>query len=124
MATIFDTDIRIWRGDTWEEDWVLTQEDGNPFDLTGVKLFFTVKTDPTIADVSANLRLTSTPSSGITITDAANGEVSLSITQSQTAALTPQSYYYDIQVVTATPKVYTLARGRFIVEADITIGIT
>lgn len=108
----------ITRGDSHIESWVLTDASGSAVDITGGKLYLTIKNAQNDADPGV-LQLTS-PSSGITIDDAAAGEVTLTITATQSDALTPLDYFYDIQYKDSAGLVSTLANARLTVLADIT----
>lgn len=113
--------INITRGDTYVETWSVKQSDGTTnFDLTGGKMWFTIKTNASVADGSATLQLSS-PASGIVFSGTpTDGTATLTITAAQTAALVPQTYYYDIQVKNSAGAITTLASGTLTVDADIT----
>jgi len=53
------------------------------------------------------------------ITDGANGVVQFSLAANTTAAITPGTYYYDIQQINGTI-VTTLLAGKAIVQGDVT----
>jgi len=111
----------IVRGDTWTETWTLTDDDGLPANVAGAKFWMTLKNGYTDADPGV-LQLSS-PSSGITIVDAANGVVKLRISAAQSAALAALTYFYDIQMKTTDAEgdvVTTLAKGRVTFESDVT----
>ena len=104
----------VKRDDT---DFELTFEDidGNPINLTGATVFFTVKVNKTDAEDDAVLKKEITefedPTSGIAL---------LQLSKTETD-LIPKSYYFDIQLVDSTGKVASTYAGRFLVDQDITI---
>lgn len=118
MANVSDN-FTIVRGDTYVESWAITLN-GSAVDLTGGKLYFTLKSGYAVAD-PGSLQLTS-PSSGITIDNAAGGLATMTITATQTAALTPGAYVYDIQFKDSNGKVTTFARGIATVDYDVTVS--
>jgi len=109
----------ITRGDTYKENWVIKDESGTPINITGGKLYFTLKNSVSDPDPGA-LQLTSATGEGITITDAPNGAATMTMTSAQTAALNVQTYYYDIQYKSSSGEIFTLARGTMTVESDVT----
>lgn len=114
------SNFTITRGDTYVEDWTVTDNNGVALDITGGKLYFSVKTDYSVADGSATLALTS-PSTGITIVDAATGKARLLITAAQTSAMTAGlTYVYDVQFKDVNGVVTTLDKGKITVEPDVT----
>ena len=121
MAVVSNPNISITRGDTYVETWACKQSDGvSILDLTGAKLWFTIKTASTVADGSATLQLSS-PASGIVLSGTpTDGTATMTMTAVQTAALTPQSYVYDIQVKLSSGTIWTLASGTLTVNSDIT----
>lgn len=115
-----DTNLTVIRGDYTkflvtcqkEVDGVLTA-----YDITGATVFFTVKDSMERLDTEAAIQKTITshfnPSEGKTY-------VELLPVDTYSLNLTP--YYYDVQLKTTdTPaKVYTVVKGKFTVQADVT----
>jgi len=110
--------ISLVRGDTYRERFVVTDLLGVPIDLTGAKLYYTIKTNYEQPDPGV-LQLTS-PTSGITIVDAPNGVAELTITASQTDVLQPMSYLYDMQIKLQDGTIATLVSGTLTVLPDVT----
>ena len=114
------SNFSIVRGDTYIEDLAVKDSAGAALDITGGKLYFTAKTSYNVADESASVALTS-PSTGITITDAANGLARMIITAAQSATLTGgQTYVYDIQFKDVNGNITTLDSGSMDVRQDVT----
>lgn len=114
--------IQIYRGDT-NAFTIICKRGTNAEDLTGAKLYFTVKTNKTDPDSSALLQKDSA-GNGITITQATKGKARLLLTSSDTDVLTPGTYFYDVQIRTSGNEVYTLFAGEIEVLHDITRRIT
>lgn len=112
-------DFTIVRGDTWTETWVFSVG-GVATDITGGKIYFTMKNAVTDADPGV-LQLTS-PSSGITIDSAAAGQCTFTITPAQSELFAPATYYYDIQYKDSAGNRQTYGPYRLTVIADITIS--
>lgn len=111
-------DITIDQGATYSDTIVLKNIDDTAFDLTGYS-------------VRGKLRRSVSSSTATdftcTVTSAANGTFTVSLTSVQTAALTAQNYmstiyHYDIEIYTAAspPVVYRVLRGRAILEPEVT----
>lgn len=114
--------ISLFRGDTFdstvEVNYITIVNGevvvGNAVDLTGYTAKFTAKKRPDQADASAVI------SKSLTISDAANGIITVSLTHLETD-LTPGIYYYDVQIVnTVTSKVHTVVVDVLKISADVT----
>jgi len=110
------------RGDTRKIEITITDEFGVPVNIQGHLIFFTLKTDKTLADSLATLQVSYTVA-----TDAAGlaGKTVIVLPATDTASVPPGKYFYDIQWVTtgATPEVTTIALGIVSVEYDISVSI-
>lgn len=125
--------LSIQRGDTW------TANLAGLGSLAGrSKLWVTLKTNPAHADADAVIQVEegagllylngaeATASDGsLLVTDAADGDITLTVKASATAGLAPTAVnrlWYDVQMLTGTT-VRTLAVGRATVVADVTRAI-
>jgi hypothetical protein len=112
-----NTNLTIVRGDTrvFENVAIL---DGDPFDLSGYTLYMSVKKN---LNDAANFFQLSSPASGIVITDALNGEFTVTIPGANTSGLPAyiQRLPYDLAAVNGSVK-YTLFRGYLIVIPSLT----
>jgi hypothetical protein len=123
MSRLTETTLNLTRGDTGKWDVVLTDPaDDSALVLTGCTLRLAVWAETPAAtvanDTDAELVLTSTPAAGIVITDAAAGEMTITISKTQSAALTGELYRFDLQLINASAESYTAARGLIWVEAQ------
>lgn len=104
------TDISIHQGDTYTKVLTVTDDAGDPLNLTGASLTFALKAFMGSVVLTSNLALT-TPASGI---------ATLELSAAQTAALTAERVYrYEVEVVDATSKVTTPIEGLACVAGDI-----
>jgi hypothetical protein len=101
---------QLHAGDDYDHDFTL-QRDGVVFNLTGAKIWFTVKEASVEADAAAKLQLDSATPADVEITDAAAGEFTVHFQQDATTDLEGK-WDYDIQVLTAAGEVITWARGK------------
>ena len=88
--------------------------------LVGATLFFTVKSaefDTDLTDASAVLQKTKTTyvSTG---DDAANGVAVITILPTDTQAVTPGTYIYDIRVKNAAGAIYKLDEGKLVLDGS------
>lgn len=108
----FECDITIWRGDNPALSFTFTDADtGDPLDLSGTSLLFTVNPSPdgSLTDIFQRSPENTLDNTGVATFQPTTAETDIE----------PQSYYYDVQW-TSGSTVRTLARGRFIVQSDVT----
>jgi len=105
--------IRVVRGQTKVLDVVVKTCEGHFASLNGATLYFTVREE---VGGSVLIRLKS-PDEGIEITDAANGEATITISSTD-SDLTPGCYFYDLWVeFPGTPPI----RHPVVKKAELTI---
>lgn len=119
--------LNVLRGDSIELSITLFQTDGiTPFDLSGGKVWSSIKKSLSDLDAGAVSRVDSdggsTPAGGdVTITDAVNGIV---VVRHSTAATETvgigSKLYYDIQVKDSVGRVFTPVYGTICIVADVT----
>jgi hypothetical protein len=110
------------RGDTYTFDAAIILN-GAAVDLTGGTVRMTAKWSVSNADNAAVFQLTSVGSDGITITDAAAGEIRVTISSARTTSLPARKVElpYDIQFVNSLGSVFTVLYGTLTVVPDVTI---
>jgi len=105
--------ISIYRGD--DKDFTLTfKTNGVPVDITGWKIYFTVKRSQNDADIDAIIKKDWTVHS-----DPTGGISKFSLTNTETEIL-PAMYVSDFQVKKSDEKIRTLKVLPFEVHTDIT----
>lgn len=114
--------LKMVRGDTYKFDAVIILN-GVAVNLTGGTIRMTAKWAHSELDAAAVFQLSS-PSSGIVITSASEGKISVTITSSQTSTLPAKKVElpYDIQYVDSTANVYTVLYGTLTVVPDVTLA--
>jgi len=99
-------------------------EDGSATDLTGAKMWFTVKQRSSDPDANALISKKNTAAGGgdseIRVTDAAAGRAEVYIVPDDTENMDPGIYVYDVQVTLADGKTYTIVRDRITLKEDVT----
>jgi hypothetical protein len=119
-----DLDLDGIRGDTNVYTVTAVQAPPNqasPLDLTGAFLWFSLKRS--IVEATALLRKTSGAGGaggGWSTPTPSNGISSVTLDPTDTAALSPGPYVYDVQVKEAGGRVTTLSRGTFRLAGDVT----
>lgn len=88
--------IDVAQGETKTLELTVTNADGDPVNLTGATVYFTVKAS---RDGSALIEKDSGTPAEAQITDAANGEAEIYLVASDTSSLDAGSYVYDVWVV-------------------------
>ena len=113
----------LYRGDTRTFKVAITDEvTGDPIDISGHSLWFTLKTAQTDADVDAVLQVSAVMPNDV---NSVAGIGFLTLESTDTDGLTPGRYYYDLQWVQpgAPPIVKTIEAGRVRVLTDITVSV-
>lgn len=113
----------ITRGDT--KTWMLplTDTTGDPFDLTGCTIWFSVKQRFNLPDTDAVVSSSwsdGAPPNGITVDDPASGWISFGLTAAQSSELIASLYVADVQVLDTTGTVRTVWQVRLAVGAGTT----
>lgn len=103
--------LSIRRGDTYTHQVTEIEDTGLPANLTGSTYLVQMREDP---DSSAYVAQFTT-----VILNAAAGEWNFSLTATQTAALTPGLYFYDVQKTKSDGFVQTLFEGEVEVDWDV-----
>ena len=112
----------IIRGDDQWYTVDFKDKNGDPFDITGWTIYFTLKSD--LDDTDANAVLKKDVTSHY---DPSNGLTKIHLINTDTINLDVRNYYYDMQVKKVTgvvETVFTIIKGIFTVKQDITQRIT
>lgn len=105
----------FYRGDTVTFNITVSDDAGNPIDLTGATAYFTLKVSTTDTDANAALQKIVT-----THTNPTAGETQIILAHTDTNGLTPGTYFYDFQITLASGDVATIDAGQVNVLADVT----
>jgi hypothetical protein len=112
MADIKD----FYRGDTQRYRLTLTDaETGDPIDITGGSMWFTMKAKITDNDADAVVQKHVTSH-----IDPANGVTEVVVEASDTVDTKPGTYYYDFQYVDSIGNVKTILAGKVKLLSDVT----
>ena len=106
MAAPSRHDMKIYQGETWTVSMQILDINDDPVDFTGYSAGFAIRNRP--GDPDAQVTLAS--GTGITI-DAPNGQIALTLTAAQTAALAFSQAVYDLFVKSAGGTVTYLLFG-------------
>ena len=130
-AIVSGSNITILRGDNM----ALTFTDLGSLASVS-KLYFTVKTRSDETDAKSAIQIertaglvyingqASTAGNGVlTITDATDGDITVTLTAAEVAKLALYTYMYDVQLITAAGVVSTLTSGNLTVSGDITHAV-
>lgn len=109
-------DIAVYTGADYQQELVYSDPDDVPINLTGYTAQMQVRPSVAAADVIADL---TTENGGITIAGVL-GKITLALTNTQTAALTPGQYVYDIKLISGSGFESILLSGNFIVVEAVT----
>jgi len=108
--------IAVYQGTTFQLS-PIWKVDNLPVDLTGYTASMQVRQFVDSASVLVEL---STANGKIVITSAL-GQINLTLTSSQTAALSPAgNYLYDLNLTSPGGYVYKILQGAFVVNASVT----
>ena len=110
------TDLILYRGDTKTITVTLKDNEGDPVDITGDTIYFTIKTsiddvvDDSTALVKKDITTHSDPTNGVSV-------IQLSPTDTN---IKPGNYFFDIQIKRVSGQVITLINDKIRVLGDVT----
>ena len=113
MSTPTSRNLYLTRGDDKYYILTFTDSNGDPIDITGWIIFFTVKRDLDDTDDEALIKKDITSH-----TDPTNGQTRIHLTNDDTDLI--GSYYYDIQVKKSDGTIITILEGAITFKKDIT----
>jgi len=102
----------------------VNNQDNTPVDLTGSKVYFTLKERTSDSDAAALIKKRNTAAGGgdteIKIIDASGGKAEIYIVPADTDGMNPGNYVWDVQITLANNKTYTVLRGTATFKEDVT----
>ena len=105
----------LYRGDSREYSLSFTDSQGVKIDITGWKVYFTLKKNAADGDSDASVKKDITEHEAPT-----EGRTKIVLLPKDTDNLEPGEYHYDIQVKTSNGGIITVAKGRMTIKTDIT----
>ncbi len=105
-------DFHLFQGDTKRINFALKRGDGTPLDLTGATLRWQCARLKTPGVFSSTATLQKTETSGIEVTDAYNGLVTVTLSPSETVTLSGD-FYHEMESLDASGDVATVFVGEF-----------
>lgn len=98
--------IQIIRGASRTVELAVTDDTGAPVDLTGAKVYLSVKSSPT--DARPLIQKVSTDSTQVEITTPREGKAKIYFVPADTQNLDPHEYTFDVWAVLASGKRYPI----------------
>lgn len=99
---------------------MFTESDGSALDITGYKVYFTVRNRGTLNALTTNSDADAVISKVVdTFATPTLGICSVELTKDDTD-ITPKKYVYDIQIKDAGNGISTIVIDDFVVQADVT----
>lgn len=105
----------LYRGDSWEYTLSFTNNDGSKINITGWKIYFTLKKYVWKSDEDADLKEDITEHS-----NPLEGKTKITLTTEDTKNLGIGVYNFDVQVKRADETILTVLKGTLEILLDIT----
>ena len=112
------TRFSLIRGDSQTHTITFQKADGTPYCLKNWVVFFTLKTNWSLPDAQASLQkiIASFPDS----VSGTTGVAVIPLLPEDTENLEPAEYDFDIAARTNANETYTVLRGKYVIEYDVT----
>lgn len=110
--------LSLTRGDSDNYGVTFKRADGTLYNIKNWTVFFTLKTNRDLPDSEASLQKIVTTFSDTT--SGTSGSANIPIIPSDTTNLEPGEYDFDIAVCTNVNENYTVLKGKFDLEYDVT----
>jgi len=110
--------LGLTRGDSQTYTLTFKKADGTLYCLKNWVVFFTLKTNHSLPDAQASLQKIVTAFADTTA--GTSGVATISLAPTDTVDLEPQEYDFDISVRTSANETYTVLKGKFDLEYDVT----
>lgn len=109
--------LKVNRGTTYSRT-ITYYKDGVLTPLTGMTVFFTMKSAEYDADATDTAALVSKTYTSLTGTEAAAGRAAITLLPTDTSAIAPGSYFYDIKVKESATVIYKVDEGTIKLDAS------
>lgn len=113
--------LTMTRGDYQTYGVVFKQADGSLYNIKNWVVHFTLKTNWSLPDASASLQKIVTTFSDTTA--GTSGSANIVLNPSDTVNLDPGEYDFDIAVTTNVSQIFTVVKGKFVLEYDVTRSV-
>ena len=110
--------LSLVRGDSANYGVTFKRADGSLYNIKNWTVFFTLKEDYTLSDDLAALQVIVTAFDDTT--SGTSGSANIPIAPADTTDLNPGQYDFDISVCTADDENYTVLKGKYDLEYDVT----
>jgi len=110
--------LSLVRGDSQTYTLLIKNAAGTPYCLKNWVVFFTLKTNPSLPDSAATLQKIVTTFADTTA--GTSGIATIPLLPADTVDLEPMEYDFDIAVRTSSNETYTVLKGKFELEYDVT----
>ena len=110
--------LSLVRGNTKTYTLTLNQSDGTPYCIKNWVVIFTVKTSYDLPDDSASIQKIVTAFSDTT--GGTTGVAEIVVEPDDSLSLDTGEYDFDIQVTTSDSETYTVMRGKYEIEYNVT----
>jgi len=112
--------IEMYRGDSYDAEITITDENGDAVDLTNAEIIFSAKkNNSNTVSFSRKNTAAGGDATEIEMSDPTNGKFKLHIVPTNTSGLAVYTYDYDIEITIST-KVYTVIKDELILLEDVT----
>jgi hypothetical protein len=110
--------LSLTRGNSQTYNLTFKKSDGTVYNIKNWVVFFTIKSAHTLPDSAVSLqKIISTFSDS---TGGTSGVAAINLVPADTSSLEPGEYDFDIKVTTAVNENYTVMKGKFSLEYDVT----
>lgn len=125
MSLPLRSDLTVYCGGVWDDQFVWKGADGVPVPLAGWSARMDIRDAGDVSpDPAGTARLKLTSGGGTIVLGASDGTVTLAVPAATTATLAPTvggaEYVYDLELVSGAGEVRKLAYGRVRVVAEVT----
>lgn len=113
--------LSLTRGTTKTFPVIFKNSSGTPYCIKNWVIFFTLKTNYDLPDSQASLQKIVTSFSDST--SGTSGSANITLTPSDTKDLSVGEYDYDVSVCTSSSETYSVVKGKFDLEYNVTKSI-
>lgn len=105
----------VTQGNDYTLSLTFQKDDGTARDITNWVIWLTIKTDEGVSDANAEVQKKVTNH-----TSPQQGQTEVTLSPTETEAISQGRYVYDLQIKTDVPQTRTPMRGNIVFEKDVT----